>query len=104
MHCKTLANLNFKMKIITTSLLVVGKSANPKNLKLRTCPSNCSHVIFGLVLLLRIIMMSQFLNLYTASNPVCVKSWHQTSESAKQPLHSLSSEQCKLRSAYGSWH
>ena len=43
------------MKIITTYLLVVGKSTTPKNLKLRTCPANCSRVILGLVLLLRVI-------------------------------------------------
>ena len=49
-RCKALANLNYKMKSITTSLLVVVKLVNPKNLKLRTCPSNCSRVIFGLVL------------------------------------------------------
>ena len=78
------------MKIITTSLLVIGKSVNPKNLKLRTCPSNCSRVILGLVLLFRVIVMSPFLHLCTASNPVRVKSWHQTSESAKQPL------QCRI--------
>ena len=55
MRCKTLANLNYRKKIFTKSLLVVGKLVNPKNLKLRMCPSNCSHVILGLVLLLHII-------------------------------------------------
>lgn len=70
------------MKIITTFLLVVGKSVNPKNLELRTCPSNCSRVILGLVLLFRVIVMSPFLNLCTASNPDRVKSWRQTSKSS----------------------